>query len=448
MCLVCGCSNGGNTSVNNMTNNNFPVVVFSDVHFNPFYDPSLFPALAAADATDWPAIFKSSKITAPSVWSSDTNYPLLMLALASIKQNLGASPLSIYTGDILGHNFLETFDSLNGGHDVAAMEAFADKTVTFFMNQVRSSVGSIPVMFALGNSDSYGGIQPEGTFLRKTAELYYSKFLNSSVDHQTFLDSFQQGGYYSAEPPGTNLMVIGLNTIIFELSGFTAKVDSELDWFEKRLLAAKTTGKKVWLLMHIPPGEQIDATAGQTPANVQITKATMMWQADSQTKFLNLLAKYPGIITHILAAHTHMDEYRIMPHGDLLEITPSITPYFGNNPAYKIYSFANDTYKAIDFSSLNYDLATNPQQFNSYYTFSAAYSVQGFLNDSLAQLYPELATNSTKQALYRGHYFSGHNYSIPVNKTLNPISDTNWRFFWCGTGKVDEQEFIKCVNSF
>jgi hypothetical protein len=143
-----------------------------------------------------------------------------------------------------------------------------------------------------------------------------------------------------------------------------------------------------------------------------------------------------------------MDEYRIMPHGDLLEITPSITPYFGNNPAYKIYSFANDTYKAIDFSSLNYDLATNPQQFNSYYTFSAAYSVQGFLNDSLAQLYPELATNSTKQALYRGHYFSGHNYSIPVNKTLNPISDTNWRFFWCGTGKVDEQEFIKCVNSF
>ena len=42
-----GCTGTGNGT---NTNNNFPVVVFSDVHFNPFYDPSLFPALVAADA--------------------------------------------------------------------------------------------------------------------------------------------------------------------------------------------------------------------------------------------------------------------------------------------------------------------------------------------------------------------------------------------------------------
>ena len=43
---------GGDSGTNN-TNNNFPVVVFSDVHFNPFYDPSLFPELLAKDAGEW-----------------------------------------------------------------------------------------------------------------------------------------------------------------------------------------------------------------------------------------------------------------------------------------------------------------------------------------------------------------------------------------------------------
>ena len=83
------------------------------------------------------------------------------------------------------------------------------------MEQVRSSVGNIPVMFAVGNSDSYTGLGPDSSFLSNTAELYYTNFLNGTVDHQTFLNTFTSGGYYSAEPPGTNLMVIGLNTFEF-----------------------------------------------------------------------------------------------------------------------------------------------------------------------------------------------------------------------------------------
>ena len=197
ICLICGC--GGSSGSTATTTKNFPVVVFSDVHFNPFYDPSLFPALVAADAGDWASIFQTSSITAPSAWGADTNYPLLALALSSIKQNLGTSPLIIFTGDILGHNFPKTFFELYYGNlsvpvpddaaveadvvAVAAMEAFVEKTVAFFMGQVRSSVGIIPVMFALGNSDSYLGALPEPGFLSKTAELYYTNFLNGTVDH-------------------------------------------------------------------------------------------------------------------------------------------------------------------------------------------------------------------------------------------------------------------------
>ena len=461
-----GCTGTGNGT--NTANNNFPVVVFSDVHFNPFYDPSLFPALVAADADQWAGIFQTSKITAPSVWGADTNYPLLALALSSIKQNLGTSPLIIFTGDILGHDFPKTFFELYYGNlgvpvpddaaieadvaAVAAMKAFADNTVAFFMGQVRSTVGGIPIMFAVGNSDSYIGALPEPSFLSNTAELYYTNFLNSIVDHQSFLDTFTTGGYYSADLPGTNLMVIGLNTVMLNYDfgdTFKSAVDAELAWFDSTLASAQAAGKKVWLLMHIPPGADKYSTAQNVDDNGHITTATMMWNQDYQTRFLQILSNYTGTIALTLAAHTHMDEYRIMsPTNNVLEITPSIAPYFGNNPAFKIFTFSHDTLKATDYRILNYDLATNPEQFNSYYTFSTAYLMHGFLSDSLLQLYPELAAENAKQQLYRGHYFSGHNYTIPVTNTFNPITDKTWPVYWCGIGHMDEQELIDCVNAY
>ena len=458
-----GCS----SSDNNNQVQEFPVVVFSDVHFNPFYDPSLFPALVAADADQWAGIFQTSKITAPSVWGADTNYPLLALALSGIKQNLGASPLIIFTGDILGHNFPKTFFELYYGNlgvpvpddaaieadleAVAAMEAFAVNTVAFFMGQVRSTVGDIPVMFAVGNSDSYIGALPEPGFLSHTAELYYTQFLNGIVDQQTFLNTFTTGGYYSADLPGTNLTVIGLNSVMFNYyfyDNLKSAAEAELAWFDAQLAQANAAGKKVWLLMHIPPGADKSETAKKVDANGHITTATMMWNQDYQTSFLQILSKYPGLITQMLTAHTHMDEYRIVSPDIPADTTPSIAPYFGNNPAFKIFTFSQDTFKSTDYSIMNYDLAVNPEQFNSYYTFSTAYLMHGFMNDSLLQLYPELATNSAKQALYREHYFSGHNYTIPVTGTVNPITDKTWPVYWCGIGHMDEQGLIDCVNSY
>jgi hypothetical protein len=469
VCLLCGCGNDSTSK----SAGSFPVVVFSDVHFNPYYDSNLVSQLVAADPGEWAGIFKTSPIKAPSIWGADSNYPSLVLALSGIKQNLGTSPLVIYTGDILGHNFSPTFFNYYYGNlglpvpsakdietdavAVAAMEDFAAKTVSFFVDQVRSSVGSVPVMFALGNADSFIGAVPEPSFLLKTADLFYTKFLNSSLDHQEFLTTFENGGYYSAEPSGTNLMVVGLNTTMFVpyLEGIDKSVvDAELAWLDSRLAAAKTSGKKVWLLMHVPPGADIASTAGRAGSNGQITTATMMWDQVYQATFMKTVAKYPGVITLTLAAHTHMDEYRIYSGANVLEITPSITPVFGNNPAFKVLVIDQVTLSPTDYTVLNYDLATNPPQFNSYYTFSTAYSMQGSLDVYLAQLYPALATNKAQQALYRGHYFSGHNYTIPNastvpnTKTYNPVTDADWPVYWSGIGIMDPTALVNSVNSY
>jgi len=55
-CLICGCGADSSTT----RNNSFPVVVFSDVHFDPFFDPALFTALNSAPAYSGPRIEDNS----------------------------------------------------------------------------------------------------------------------------------------------------------------------------------------------------------------------------------------------------------------------------------------------------------------------------------------------------------------------------------------------------
>lgn len=428
---------GGETP--NAANSSFSVVVISDVHFDPFYDPTLFSALVDADVSQWDDIFKTSSITTPSTWGSDANYPLLALALASIRHNRGTSPFIVFTGDILAHHFSQTFYTLYGSQDVTAMQAFVDKTVAFFMNQLKSSSGDLPILFTLGNNDAYTDYAVESSFLSNTAEIFYTKCLDGVADHSAFLNTFLAGGYYFALPPGTNLMVISLNTILWMQTSDAAT--AQLDWFDAKLAQARTSGKKVWLLMHVPPGADIYSTARLVDSSGHLASARMMWKPDYQASFLQILAKYPGIITFTLAGHTHMDEYRIVSSSNVLDITPGISPRSGNNPAFKVFTVFSGTFEPADYRSLNYDLASMPGQFNSFYAFWSAYLLTGLLDNSLTQLFPALATNNAKQTFYRSSYYSGYN-------SLNPITNTNWPVYWCGIGKMGQQELIDCVNAY
>lgn len=442
--LLCGCSAEGPFG-----GPDFPVLAFSDVHFNPVYDPKLVPALDAADASQWDSIFKTSLLTTPSAAGADTNYPLFVRALESLRQNMGTSPFLLYTGDLLGHGISYYYPLYTGNTSPAAMQAFTNKAVTFVTQQIRSAVGSIPVFFAVGNCDSYTGYGPDSGFLANTADAYYSQLLNSSVDHPSFLTSFKTGGYYSAEPKGTRIMVIGLNTIQFSplvqnsdgSENNAAAVDAELAWFDAQLASAKTAGKKVWLLMHAPPGADEGTTAKSIAANGHLASATMMWEPNYQATFMQVLSKYPGVIAMTLAGHTHMDEFRIMSAGNVLEIVPGISPVFGNDPAFKVFTMDSATLAPADYSSFNYDLSTMPSAFSNYYKFSEAYPSKGSLDSSLEPLCPALVTSSSLQSRYRGYYYSGNN-------AANPITNTNWAVYWAGIDNMWAQDLTNAVNAY
>jgi hypothetical protein len=438
------------TVCGNSGNENAPagisqVIVFSDVHFNPFYDATLFHSLVETDASRWESIFTSSSITEPSTWGEDSNYSLFALALSSIRANLASSSIAIFPGDILVHDFDTRFYTLYGTEDQEAMKAFLCKTVTFFATEVRANLGDIPVMFELGNNDSYEGdfkIEPNSQFLTDTAEPFFALFLNGTADHDTFLGTYKTGGYYSATPLGMNLLVIGLNSIFFSpkaASDTAAAATAELDWFEKALASASASGQKVWLITHIPAGANISSTKDLIDSEGHLSDAKMMWVEDYQTRFLSILSAYPDTVTMIFTGHTHMDEFRL-PLG-ALEVTQGISPIDGNDPAYKIFTFTRDSFLIVDYDSLYCDLSNPAGQFDDYYNFSESYYMNKFLNVSLEELFPLLKTDPDQQELYRECYYSGHD-------SASPITDANWPVYWCGTEKMAKQDYIDCVNSY
>ena len=459
--LISGCS-----GVTNMTgSDHFSVPVFSDVHFQPYIHPllpgntglnlqsvadnmALVAQLDAADPSDWPNIFAGAanvKNNTPSAPGDDANFALLTLALESIKQNLGTSPAVLFTGDFLGHGLDQLYPIYSANKTPAEAAAFVDKTLTFVLQQIRAALGTVPVYFALGNCDSYTGYGPDSTFLSNNAQQLYTLALNGGGNQQDVIASITNGGYYAVEPSGLNLMIVALNT--FALSPGAplpnpTMIADQFTWFDAQLAKANSSGKKVWLLMHAPPGAVEGTTAAASnDVNGKIAAATMMWVDTNQETFMAIIEKYPGVIAMSLAGHTHMDEFRLMSPGNALAVTAGISAFFGNNPAYKIFAIDGLSHAPFDYSAVNCNLLATPIEFSSYYTFSKAYNLEGPLATSLSELFPAMLASHAAKMQYQGAFYSGNN-------TLNPITGANWPVYWCGIGYMDGQDFFNAVNAF
>ena len=443
----------------------YQVVTISDLHFNPLYDPTLYSQLVAAEPGSWAGIFQESKIAAPSIGGTDTNYPLLVLALAGMKQQMAASPMVLFAGDMLGHHIPALFYTqyyqtptypTPDAAATAAMQQFIDKTVAFVAGQVHSAAGNAPVMFAVGNIDTYGaGAGPDTNYLTNNAPALYTRFLGHTVSQATFVSTFTTGGYYSAQPLGSKLLVISLNSNAF-VAGVPGNsfASAELDWLNLQLAAAQDAGQKVWIIMHVPVGANSQSTAPNaaqagTPGQVSESTTAMMWDPTYQATFLQTLSSYPGVVTFMLAGHTHMDEYRTLPTGTVLEQLPSISPCFGNNPAFKVFTIGRDTLAATDYQSFYFDLANPAGQFAGLYQLSTSYSAQGPLDSSLQLLYSQLVGSETQRAAYIQYYDSGSTALNPNTQTpWNPISNANWPIFACTISAIDEPGYIQCVNTY
>ncbi len=345
-------------------------LVISDIHFNVFngLDKVTFRKLAGMDVADWPLFFE--KLNQPVVQlGQDSNYTLMVSALAAAAKRLSDSPFVIFPGDFMGHDWQTKYNALASQtveEDPAAYRAFTSKALQLIANEFRKHFPTSTILPTLGNDDAFCSdywIQPNSEFLKVFGKIWFP-LLKNAADPAEFRKSFQALGCYVADlPTFPNHQMIALNTVLWSDSYCDVYHDpiksksnccdcanpgatpgeAQFVWLEEKLTAARAAGKIVWLLMHVPPGldSYTEAKSGGQ------TAAAHFWTTDFMARYLALLGQYRDTVQVSFAGHTHKDDYRIDKIDGLPvllhKIIPAVSPIFGNNPAIQVYHVDSKT---------------------------------------------------------------------------------------------------------
>ncbi len=340
-------------------------ISIADIHFNPFADCKLSPKpceivrkLEKSDYRAWDAIFSKNGSTAFAKIGEDTNYPLFKSTLAELHAvNEENHPrFMLILGDQLAHTFHLQYVAYSHHVSKAGYQAFVKKTLQFMTYQFQQALPNIDIYPLVGNNDSYSGdyySAPNGVFYRDTAQTWAAG-IQDAANKNNLLQTFPIGGYYAITLPGKNHhRILMLNTVLFSTQAKGQHVDAaakqELAWLHKELLTAQQEKQRVVLAFHIPVGIDVYKTLKSGLTNI-----TEFWKPQFSDAFKQELKTFSSTIVEILPAHIHMDAFQfiIVNHdvGLPVNFTPAISPIYGNNPGFKVFS-----YNPEDLKFSNYD---------------------------------------------------------------------------------------------
>ena len=126
---------------------------------------------------------------------------------------------------------------------------------------------------------------------------------------------------------------------------------------------------------------------------------------------------HADIIRFALFGHTHMDEFRLLRRASSgaaipAKVVPSVTPFFGNHPAFLVATVDPRTATLKDwrtFVSPGPDGSTPP--WTEAYRFSASYHLPDFSAASAIKLAEAFTADPTGQAAesstFRQHFYAG-----------------------------------------
>jgi sphingomyelin phosphodiesterase acid-like 3 len=410
----------------------------SDIHFDPFADPTLVTRLEAADVAQWEAILASSSVQTFSTYGSDANDPLLRSAIGEMQKRIPSPAFVLISGDFLAHGFEKTYQQYATDKSQAAYTAFVTKTIAYVAAQLRKAFPGVRIYPTLGNNDSDCGdyaVAPNGPFLANFRDLW-----RPIVDSRSFERRFPTGGYYHADVPSLDgVRIIALNTNFFSTNYKnpcgTPGPDPgvrQLEWFEAELALARRERKRVWLLFHIPPGMDVYDTEEYGGACPNVTAQTF-WKEQYQQHYLQITAAHRNTIAGSFAGHTHQDEFRLAT-GDFIHITPSISPIFGNNPAFEIVD-VDRRGNVVDYTAWHLPEMTVP--WTREYAFAAAYAQPKYDTGTLTEVAAAIASNPTTRTQYFGYLSSGS----PKNSAS---ALAKWPGYWCGLTTMTASTFPTC----
>jgi sphingomyelin phosphodiesterase acid-like 3 len=430
-------------------------ISFSDIHFNPFSSCTtltlkscqLVNKLRQAPASDWEQIFEKEDSKALAEFAHDTNYALLKSSLAEISSvNVSEHPrFAIVLGDYLAHNFRAQYIMATHDRSLTGYQSFVKKTMIFLTTEIHQALPTIDVYPALGNNDSYLGdytVQPGGSFLRDTADSWANLVSNSDNKHNLRV-TFPIAGFYAVTLPDNKQKLLVLDTVLFSTAvkgqAVLQAAQLQLKWLREQLQSAAQQHQSVLLAFHIPDG-----------VNVYLTLLNLFhgvdefWRHDVSKQFNEILKQYADTVKAILPGHIHMDSFQVISnsnHEVPVSYTPSISPIFGNNPGFKVYSYDQASLQLTDYDMhfLTLDDPVSTRQWQKEYSFNQVYH-QNCVSCNLLLGMKHLTPSGALANTFKIYYAVGM-------KTQPIIRNNYWLpYYWCNVFDSRLDAYQSCIK--
>ena len=422
------------------------VLLVSDLHFDPFTaGPAVVKTLRHTPTSRWARVLAAAPAAPPSSYGSDSNYPLLVSAAAAMRQAVPHPAFVVITGDFLGHDFEQKYDTLFAGTpDSAGATTFADSTMAFMARFMGSLYpAGVPVYPGLGNNDSGCNDYGMDTQFQRSAARRWAPYGQRGGRAPGFVAAFDSGGYYTARPPAARATLVMLNDVYWSRSYDAAcgpdRGARELQWLAGVLRDARADGRKVWLASHIPPGADIYSSL-QHPAT-----PTMMFTPAYVAPFDSLVRAYADVIALHVTGHTHMSEFRVYAAGsggvpDLG--VPAVSPLFGNNPGFVSLRLGPDgdvqDYTAYAYAEPSPTPGGAAGGWQALWSFGRLYRQTAVTGAAMLSAAGLIAADPTVRAAWERNYNGGRTGQSP--------SSANWQGYWCAIQNLEPAPYAACVQ--
>ncbi|MHB8146117.1 MAG: metallophosphoesterase [Vulcanimicrobiaceae bacterium] len=427
------------------------MIFLSDIHFNPFADRAIVDRLAASPVGRWRSIFTAANMQRFSGYGSDTDFPLLESALDAMKTEVAQPDEIVITGDFLAHGFRKQFDAVLPRRSDAQYDEFVDKTIAFLALEFEAAFPRSRILPTIGNNDGYCGdyqSTPGSPFLAHMAQAWASSV--GGTRNGAFVTQFSKAGYYEMSLPSEHLVAIVLNDIYwspkYQNACGDAKSDpggDELAWLTSQLKAIPS-GSQAWVIGHIPPGVDVYSTV-----HAAVPGTVTMFLADRfNDGLVGLLQDPNSFVSLALAGHTHMNDFRIVASPTSvfavpLEIVPSISPIFANNPSFVVVNVSGTPARIADeavvtlegLAALTKAVHGEPH-WHVEYRFDRAYGASGVDAANLERLHSTMLTDEPVRDRFDRFYDGGSGRA--------PITGATWHAYWCGQVAMTAVAYAAC----
>jgi sphingomyelin phosphodiesterase acid-like 3 len=442
-------------------------ILVSDIHFDPFADPSKVKQLADAPIENWDRILAEPAAGSAQSYNKlledcgtrgpDTPFTLLKASLLEMKARAPEALFVTVTGDLLAHGFECKLHQTLPADDAKTRADFTARTIAFVARKMRAALPGVPIYFALGNNDSDCGdyrLDVHSRFLSAIAPVLTSDV--SPAKRSQAIDDFSTAGYYAVDMPApirdARFLIIDDTFMAGRFSTCSGKDDRigeklTLDWLSAQLNAAREAHRKVWVMGHIPPGIDLKGSIshGTTSVCGRASKAYL----DSET-LAEKLTDSGETVKVALFGHTHMDEMRLLtPRASASEpsagnvavkIVPSISPINGNSPSFLVAKIDPDTAQIADYKLIEAS-GSDPAaiHWNESYDYQLTYHENVFSNGAMARLAAAFRADVDAATPPSKAYI--HNF---MPGTGNELLRSVWPAYTCELSSQDVATFTSC----